>query len=169
KSQKINILGEVRSPGTYVLTGDMDIVEALARAGSTTPSATGEAIIVRGAPDKPGTADEGEKIIHIELKQLQDGKLAQNVLLRDNDTIFVPRAETIYVFGQVKNPGAYALQQRNTTVMQALALAGGITDRGSSNRIRITRVVNGKTKDVHVKLTDAVMPGDTIVVSERFF
>jgi polysaccharide export outer membrane protein len=73
------------------------------------------------------------------------------------------------VFGQVKNPGAYALQERSTTVLQALALAGGVTDRGSTSRIRVTRVVDGKITEVRVELTDVVRPGDTIVVSERFF
>jgi polysaccharide export outer membrane protein len=89
--------------------------------------------------------------------------------LRDGDTIFVPRAETIYVFGQVKNPGAYVLQSKDTTVLQALSLAGGVTDRGATNRIKIMRVVDGKMKEIKVKLTDIVRPGDTVVVRERFF
>jgi polysaccharide export outer membrane protein len=105
----------------------------------------------------------------VDLKQLQEGGRAQNVALRDGDTIFVPRAETIYVFGQVKNPGAYALQSKDTTVLQALSLAGGVTDRGATNRIRIMRVVNGKMNQIKVKLTDTVRPGDTVVVPERFF
>ena len=46
-------------------------------------------------------------------------------MLRDGDTVFVPRAETIYVFGEVKNPGTYPIQD-HTTVLQALALAGEI-------------------------------------------
>ena len=49
KSQKVFIVGEVRSPGMYPLSGDMKLVEALARAGSTLPSASGEAIIVHAA------------------------------------------------------------------------------------------------------------------------
>jgi len=87
----------------------------------------------------------------------------------DGDTIFVPRAESVYVFGQVKSPGAYGLQQKNTTVLQALALAGGLTNRGSMNRIQIVRIVNGKKQEISAKLTDVVRAGDTIVVRERFF
>ena len=90
-------------------------------------------------------------------------------MLRDGDTIFVPRAESVYVFGQVKNPGAYVLQQKNTTVLQALSLAGGMTDRGSTSRIQIIRVVNDEKKEIGVKLSDVVKPGDTIVVREKFF
>jgi protein involved in polysaccharide export with SLBB domain len=55
------------------------------------------------------------------------------------------------------------------TVLQVLTLAGGVTDRGSDGRIKILRVVDGKQKELKAKLTDTVMPGDTIVVPSRFF
>jgi polysaccharide export outer membrane protein len=89
-------------------------------------------------------------------------------MLRDGDTIFVPRAESIYVFGQVKNPGAYALQQRATTVLQALSLAGGVADRGSMSRIKIVRIVEGNKREIKVSLNDVVQAGDTIIVPERY-
>ena len=92
-----------------------------------------------------------------------------NTVLHDGDTIIVSRAETVYVFGQVKNPGAYALQQKSTSVLQALSLGGGVTDRGSTSRVRIVRIVNGEKKEIKVKLTDVVQPGDTVIVGERFF
>src|SRR3990170_1913760 len=46
-SQRVFVVGEVRQPGTYPLTGDMTLVEALARAGSTTAAASGEVVVVR--------------------------------------------------------------------------------------------------------------------------
>ena len=104
----------------------------------------------------------------VDLKQLQSGAFSQNVSLRDGDTIFVPRAESVYVFGQVRSPGAYPIQ-RNTTVLQALSLAGGVNERGATGRIRIVRIEKGKTIEVRVKLNDVVRPGDTIMVPERFF
>jgi polysaccharide export outer membrane protein len=175
RSQKIFIVGEVRNPGTYPLSGDMNLVEAIARAGSTLPTAGGEATIVHpssvqnvSGPILP-TQDEAVNIVHIDLRDLQNGVSSQNAALRDGDTIFVPRAESVYVFGQVKNPGAYALQQKNTSVLQALSLAGGVTDRGSTSRIRIVRIVNGAKKEFKLKLTDVVQPSDTIIVAERFF
>ena len=90
-------------------------------------------------------------------------------MLRDGDTISLPRAETVYVLGQVKNPNAYSLQQKNTSILQALSLAGGVTDRGSMNRIKIVRIVKGDKKELKGKLTDVVQPGDTILVGERLF
>ena len=47
KSQRIFVMGEVRAPGAYQLTGEMTIIEAIARAGSTTPQAADEVMIVR--------------------------------------------------------------------------------------------------------------------------
>jgi polysaccharide export outer membrane protein len=174
RSQRIFIVGEVRNPGTYPLTGDMTLIEAIARAGSTTISAGPEAIVVHAPAGKTasGPALPGQsasEIIKIDLKGLQSGALSQNLALRDGDTIFISRAESIYVFGQVRNPGAYALQSTETTVLQALSLAGGVTDRGATNRIKIVRVVKGEKKELKVKLTDPVLPGDTIIVPERYF
>ncbi len=173
RSQKLHIVGEVRSPGTYSLTGDMSLIEAIARAGSTLPTASGEALIVRAktgrAPAGPilPNADDAE-VQTVDLKALQSGSLGRNIALRDGDTIFVPPAETIYVFGQVRSPGAYQIQ-KNTTVLQALSLAAGVTERGATGRIKIVRVEKGKTVEVAALLTDVVRPGDTIMVPERFF
>jgi polysaccharide export outer membrane protein len=173
KSQRVFVVGEVRLPGTYSLSGTTNLVEALARAGSTLPSASGEAIIVHAGenaegPTLPAQTDDRD-IVRVNLRELERGAFSQNAELRDGDTIFVPRAESVYVFGQVKNPGAYALQQKNTTVLQALSLAGGVTNRGSTGRVRIVRITEGKKQEFKVKLGDMVQPGDTIVVAERFF
>ena len=173
RSQRVFVVGEVRTPGTYALTGDMSLIEALARAGSTLPTASGEALIVHPADSAAGptlpTQQDGTNVERVNLRDLEKGVFSQNTVLHDGDTIIVSRAETVYVFGQVKSPGAYALQQKNTSVLQALSLAGGVTDRGSTSRVQIVRVVNGDKKDVKVKLTDVVQPNDTIIVGERFF
>jgi polysaccharide export outer membrane protein len=156
----------------------MTLIEAIALAGSALPSASDEILIVRpkdGKPHGPSVAEppgQGPEktpdVLKVNLKALQSGILANNIQLRDGDTIFVPRADTIYVFGQVKSPGAYPIQPK-TTVLQALSLAGGVTDRGSTSRIKIVRFVNGEKKELKVKLSDQVRPGDTIIVQERFF
>jgi polysaccharide export outer membrane protein len=175
KSQKVFIVGEVRQPGTYPLSGNMTLVEVLALAGSTLPSSSGEAVIVHAGEDASGptlpdsSEDDGTNIVRVNLRDLQNGAISQNAGLMDGDTVFVPRAESVYVFGEVKNPGAYPLQQRNTTVLQALALAGGVTDRGATGRITIVRAEDDQTKEIRVTLTDLVQPGDTIRVPQRFF
>jgi polysaccharide biosynthesis/export protein len=173
QSQRIFILGEVRSPGAYVLNGDMTLIEALSRAGSTTPMAAEEITVVRPPsgkqagplmPDQAGDAT----VLKVNIRVLQAGNMSKNITLKDGDTIVVPKAQAIYVFGQVKTPGAYATEP-GTTVLQALSLAGGVTDRGSTNRVKIVRTVDGKKKELKAKLTDVVEPGDTLIVAERFF
>jgi polysaccharide biosynthesis/export protein len=173
QSQRIFVMGEVRSPGSYSLTGDMTMIEALSRAGSTTAQASDEVLIVRpkagaaaGGPLMPNQSDA--EIIRVNVRELQAGSLSQNVTLKDGDTLVVPKAQAVYVFGQVRAPGAYAAE-KGTTVLQALSLAGGVTDRGSTSRLVIVRTVDGKKKEIKAKLTDTVEPGDTLIVKERFF
>ena len=167
RSQKVFILGEVRKPGVYTMSASMTLVEALALADSTLPSSGGEAIIVHHRDQSSDTAEQ--HTVRINLRDLESGALLKNVSLEDGDTILVPRAENIYVFGQVKAPGAYPLNQDDMTVLQALSLAGGVTDRGSMGRIEILRIQGGKQQKIDAELTDTLEAGDTVVVPERFF
>jgi polysaccharide export outer membrane protein len=172
RSQRVFVMGEVRNPGPVALTGGMTLIEALARAGSTLPTASGEVSIVRApqgteGPLLPGQTEEA-RVVRADIRDLQSGEMSQNVELLDGDTVFVPRAETIYVFGEVKNPGAYAVQ-RETTVLQALSLAGGTTEHAALGRVKIMRIEDGKKVETKVKITDIVRPGDTIIVPQRFF
>jgi polysaccharide export outer membrane protein len=176
RSQQIFMMGEVRQPGTLQFTGTMSIIEALARAGSTTERAGAEAVILRSVggatpPDAAAIAraqnSEDPNVIRVNLQSLQ-GTLSQNVELRAGDTIFVPRAETVFVSGQVRNAGEYVIR-KDMTVRQVLTLAGGLTERGSTRRIQIIRTVNGVDTTVPATLQDAVRPGDNIVVRESFF
>ena len=173
RSQRVFVMGEVRQPGPVALTGGMTLIEALARAGSTLPTASGEVAIVRAASGPvtgPVTLDQesGTEVFRASVRELESGALSQNLQLRDGDTIFVPRAESVYVFGHVKNPGAYGIQ-KNTTVLQALSLAGGVTENAAMNRIQVIRIEAGSKKELKVKLTDRVRPEDTIMVPQRYF
>jgi polysaccharide biosynthesis/export protein len=173
RSQRVFVMGEVRQPGPVALTGGMTLIEALARAGSTTSTASGVVAIVRAAQGSargplPLDQTSGTEVFRASIHELESGQLSQNIELRDGDTIFVPRAETVYVFGQVKTPGAYGVQVE-TTVLQALSMAGGVTEQGAMNRIKVIRIEDGTKKEIKVKLTDALRPGDTIVVPQRFF
>lgn len=172
-SQRVFVVGEVRAAGSYPLRGNMTVLEVLALAGASTTGATSEVIIVRpknGEPSRgpilPGDANNADvETITVELGT--GGAPAENVALKAGDTVFVPRAQDVFVYGQVRAPGAYAISRR-ATVMQVVALAGGATDRGAVNRIKILRVVNGKRVEIRAKLSDTVEPGDTVVVPERF-
>jgi polysaccharide biosynthesis/export protein len=173
RTQTVYVMGEVRQAGSYPLTREMTLIEILARAGSTTERAGAVVVITRPRTGGEAVTSSGEEagppeLIRVNLNSLQSGAASENILLRDGDTIFVPRAESFYVLGAVKNPGSYTAQDP-TTVLKALALAGGLTERGSSGRIRIIREVAGSKKQIKVKLDELVQPGDTIIVGERLF
>jgi polysaccharide export outer membrane protein len=176
KSRRLFIVGEVRSPGAYVLTGNMSLIEAIALAGSALATSSGEALIVRGGINGAGLAaaippsDAANKpdVQRVDLDALQRGNLDQNIALQDGDTIFIPRAEVVFLIGHVKNPGVYPIR-RGTTVLQALALAGGVTDRGASNRVDVERLENGTKVRVRVRLDELVRGGDTLIIPAKFF
>lgn len=175
RSQQVFVMGEVRQPGALPLTGSMTLIEALARVGSTTERAAPEAFIIRprGGTKQQAAASQIEgnpdtELIRVNLESLQTGTLSQNVGLRAGDTILVPRAKTVFVSGHVVKAGEYVVRS-GMTVRQVLALAGGVTDRGSTKRIRVIRDVDGKETTLDVDLQAIVQPGDTIVVRERFW
>ncbi len=166
RSQNVFVMGEVRAPGKYTLTGALTLVEALAQAGSVTPTAGSEVLILHRKGASVGSptlaaSDEAE-VQRINLRDLQAGKLLVNVAVRDGDTIFVPKAERFFVTGYVRNPGPYPIEP-NLTVLQAISMAGGLTERGSDRRVRIIR----NKKEFDAKLTDIVQAEDTIVVRQR--
>jgi polysaccharide export outer membrane protein len=127
------------------------------------------------SPRAPALPDDKDiTVIKINLrefeKDLEHGRLSRNVTLQDGDTIFVPRFDPnrIFVSGQVRTPGAYSVPE-NTTLLQALALAGGPTERAALGRVEVIRLVKGKQTTVKTRLEDVVRPGDTIIVPERHF
>ena len=173
KSQQIFVIGEVRNSGPVQLTGGMTLVEAIARAGSTLPSASGEVIVVRGGPGSANkavlpTESGAAEVFRASIRDLESGSLRENINLLDGDTLYVPKADTFFVFGEVKSPGSYPIQ-KDMTVLQALALAGGHTMHAALNRITIVRLEKGGRKEIKAKLTDLVKAGDTIKVPERYF
>jgi polysaccharide export outer membrane protein len=171
RSRSVFIVGEVRSPGKYPMSGQMSLIEALAAAGSTTPTASSEVLILRPRDPvaaQPLTPDQVEQtnVHRINLADLQLGRLSENVTLMEGDTIFVPKAEKFYMTGQIRNPGAYTYE-RGLTVLQAISLAGGLTDKGSNRRLKVIRTVKGKKTEQGIDLNDAIQPGDTLVIPQR--
>jgi polysaccharide export outer membrane protein len=173
KSQSVFVIGEVRTPGKIVMSGTMSLIEALALAGSPTTAASSELIVIHPKKVKPGEAtlpDEATDAVRtlVNIKDLQVGKAGQGIVLQDGDTVFVPKAQTFYITGQVRSPGSYVLEP-GMTILQAISLAGGLTERGSDRGMKIERIVGGKRQEVDVTLTDTVQPNDTIVIRQRFF
>ena len=174
RARSIYVIGEVRSPGRYSIQGPQTLLEVIAHAGSTTPTASNTIIVQRykdgiaaaiAAPALPGDTGSAE-VMRVSLDDLREGRLTANILLQDNDTIIVPPAERYYVSGFVKQPGSFVLRP-GMTVRQAIAEAGGISERGSTRGIKIIRKVDGKEVELDADMADLVRPNDTIRVRQR--
>jgi polysaccharide biosynthesis/export protein len=174
-SQSVFVVGEVARPGTYALEGETTVVEILAKAGPTA-SAGHEVVIVRplsavNGPMLPTEVDASgatAEVIRVNVREIRMGKLDQNVLLRPRDTIFVSEAAKVFVSGEVKSGGAFTFNP-GMTVRQAISMAGGFTPEASSGRVRVVRAVDGKMREVKVKLDEPVQAGDTVVVKSKLF
>jgi polysaccharide export outer membrane protein len=171
KSQSVFVMGEVRTPMKVTMTGTMTLLEALAQAGSPTTTASSVVTIIH--PQKVNTSGQmpdadAEKDGEKSIVNLTDLQAANSFVLRDGDIITVPKAETFYIAGNIRNPGSYVLQA-GETLEQALAVAGGLTERGTTRGIKANRLVSGKPIEITLKLADLVKPGDTITVPSRLF
>jgi polysaccharide export outer membrane protein len=172
RSQSIYVTGYVRAPQSVPLRGNMSIMDALAAAGSPTADAAQYIELYRRTDAQVSAVTSDGKPVgvqgqRISMADLRSGR-APRVILRDGDTIHVPKAESFSVTGYVRSPGAYVLDGE-VTVQRALAMAGGVAERGAANRTTITRLVSGKLTKFKPKMTELVQPGDTIDVPQRFF
>lgn len=171
RSQVVYVNGQVRIPGAVPLKGTMTIMDVLAQAGSPTPEAGPYIEIYRKSTGQssPGPLDPTKTPApeRIAMDDLRSGR-AQQIVLRDGDTVNVPKAQTFIVNGFVRTPNTYVLDGE-ITVQKALAMAGGVTERGAASRTKIQRMVEGKLVEIKAKMTDLVQPNDTIVVPQRFF
>jgi len=166
RSQRVSVLGEVKSPGRYPMESNSTVLDLLAQAGGTTEKGSDLIYILRS--DGSGTLQR----LPVNLKGTVDSKdSAPAVLqtLRGGDSIYVPEAKRFYVEGEVHTPAMYRLDG-DTTVLQAIARAGGITERGSTSRVKIRRLgPKGDYQVISARPDDKIQADDVITVKERIF
>jgi polysaccharide biosynthesis/export protein len=163
-SQVVSVLGEVQLIGRYPINPRTTIMELLAQAGGLKATASEVGYVLR-------TDDTGHiSRFPVNLNGLHDikGTLAAPTLM-GGDSLVVPRAEHYYVLGEVAAPGTYPIEP-SMTVIQAIARAGGVNDRGSERRIQLKRLnKDGQYQVVHVKPGDPIQADDIIRVKESIF
>jgi polysaccharide export outer membrane protein len=100
---------------------------------------------------------------------LQAGKNELDMVVANNDIVYVDRAPQLYIYGEVQHPGVARLE-RGMTVLQALAQAGGLTQRGTDRGLRIhRRDASGVTRIIQPNMNDMVERDDVIYVRESLF
>lgn len=120
-SRPIAVVGAVKKPLTFQAVGRVTLLDALAKAEGLTGEAGPELVLTRPTPP-------GMLVQRIPLKALMDAAdPAMNAILTGGEEIRVPEAGKIYVVGNVRKPGAFAVRDgAQTSVLRVLALAEGL-------------------------------------------
>ncbi len=164
RGNQVSVLGLVNKPGRYAIDMvGMRLSEVLAQAGGIAPGGN-DVVTLSGARDgKPYRTE-------IDLPGLYGRQPSgQDPVLNNGDVVFVDRAPTIYIYGEVQKPGAVRLD-RDMSVMQALAAGGGVTLRGTARGMKVhRRTADGRVQVLEPTMTDRLRDGDVIHVRESLF
>ena len=148
QSRPVTVLGAVRSPGVHQVEGQKTLLEIISLAGGLREDSGHEIKIVRrrqyGTLDLPGEhLDETGRFYvgQVDLDALLEAKKPEyNIFVQPHDVITVPRARMVYVIGEVDRAGGFVLRERESvSVLQALALAGGLGRSPAMKKARILR------------------------------
>jgi polysaccharide biosynthesis/export protein len=149
QSHPVSVVGAVKRPGVFQIPGTRSVIELLSMAEGLADDAGDTVLIMRGAnPAEPGAAEsqdsarEGNsEIVKVNLKNLLESTdPSVNVPVHPGDIVKVARARIVYVVGEVKKPGGFVLNtNENISVLQALALAEGVTRTSAKSQARIIR------------------------------
>lgn len=164
RSLQVSILGQVSKPGRYPIEiVGTKVSEIVAAAGGVVPGGADVVTLVGKRNGKQIKFDIDLPAI------LQAGQVELDVPVENGDIIYVDRAPTYYVSGEVQRPGQFRLE-RGMTVQQALSQAGGISLRGTERGMRVTRRdAAGKLTEFAITASDTVEPDDVIYVKESLF
>jgi polysaccharide export outer membrane protein len=158
-SQPVSVIGSVASPGIQQLQGRKTLIEMLAQAGGLKPDAGYRLKITRmlkwGPIPLPGAHDDptGQySVAEVGVRGIMEANdPAENILIMPNDIISVPRAEMVYVVGDVTKPGSIILgDQKTMSVLQALSIASGLSKYAKPTDARIMRVVPNSSTRVEI-------------------
>jgi polysaccharide export outer membrane protein len=164
RSRQVSVLGQVNKPGRYALDEtSAKLTDILALAGGVSPLGADTVSVVL---NRNGQAQKVEIDV---AAMVRSGDLSKNIDIQHGDTIYVQRAPTFYIHGEVRRAGSYRYEE-NMTVMQAISVGGGLTERATERGININRRgPNGKLQRVEVSPTDRIQPEDVIHVKEGWF
>jgi polysaccharide biosynthesis/export protein len=165
RGNQVSVLGQVNRPGRFPLeVADTRLTDVLALAGGV---ATVGADIVTVAGTRNGQPFKAE----IDLARAigAGNRQGGDIQILNGDVVWVDRAPTVFIYGEVQRPGALRLE-RGMTVMQALATGGGLTLRGTEKGMRVhRRGGDGKIQVIQPSMDDQLRDGDVVYVRESLF
>jgi len=160
-TRDVAVVGQVLRPGKYgIQGGTRKISDFVALAGGATENA-GETLFFTSA--RSGTPVTQE--INID-ELFRSPSNALNKDLQPGDVVYVPKAPQVYVYGEVQRPGMYKID-KNMTVMQGIAKAGGLTVRGTQRSVKLHRKnAEGSTVKQSPELTATLQDEDVLFIEE---
>jgi len=164
KSRQVSVLGLVNRPGRYPMEeGVYRLSDLIAIAGGALPDAADTVTLVR-------TVDGKSLKYDIDLPALfRAGDFSNNPEILPGDSIYVARAPVFYIYGEVNHPGMFRLE-KDMTVMQALSVGGGLTQRGTDKSVQVRRRdLSAQYSIAKASLSDRVQQDDVIFVKESLF
>lgn len=164
RGNQVSVLGLVGRPGRFPLEGGRSrLTDVLAQAGGVQAQGA-DTVVINGQRD--GKAYRAEINVPA-LLMSADGQ--DNPALQNGDVVYVHRAPVFYIYGEVQRPGAFRVEPK-MSVMQALALGGGLTVRGTTRGLRLNRRDDGgAVQSVEPRLDDLVLANDVLVIQESLF
>jgi polysaccharide biosynthesis/export protein len=171
-TQTVSVLGEVKTPGAYPIGTPRSILDVLALAGGLTPVADRNIVIERHG--------DRTNLVDYNYSNKSSQAVDQQVLVNPGDIVLVAKAGIVYVLGDVNRPGAFPManNESNMTMLQALALAGGLTKTAKQGQARLIRKeTDGSYSDKKISVGDlqqgkkpdmAMLPGDVLYVPFSF-
>jgi polysaccharide export outer membrane protein len=163
RSQPISVLGSVQKPGVHQLQVEKTLYEVLSLAGGLQENSGNVVKITRqlrwgriplaNAKDDPS----GQfSVASVNVKDIMSASNpAENIVIKPEDVVAVPKADIIYAIGAVKKPGGYALGvNQSLSVLQILSLAEGLDRVAATSDAKIMRLVAGTSNrtDIPVDL-----------------
>jgi polysaccharide biosynthesis/export protein len=163
-SSVVSVLGQVGKPGRYPIEAvGTKVSEMVATAGGVAAGGADVVTLVGTRNGRPIKLDIDMPAI------LQSGKSELDMQVENGDIIYVDRAPSAYIYGEVQHPGQFRLE-RGMTLMQALAQGGGLTPKGTQRGIKVhRRDANGAVNILDIDLNDPVVRDDVIYVKESLF
>ncbi len=164
RSSQISILGQVGRPGRFPIeTVGARVSEMIAVAGGVLPGGADVVTLVGTRNGQPIKLDIDMPAI------LQSGKAELDIAVENGDIVYVDRAPSAYIYGEIQRPGIFRLE-RGMTLMQALAQSGGLTARGTQRGIKVhRRDAKGVVNIIEINMNDPVLRDDVIYVKESLF
>lgn len=177
-SQQVQVLGAVKEPGVFRLTGPSAVLDVLGMAGGISDAGGKSLLLLRPTPGASDDARGSVEPINVDVhKLLVEGDTSQNLVVKGGDVVFVPRADEVYVIGEVRNPGSLKFED-GMTLTQAITKMNGFTKTASKKKVQVVRVEGGKKTPIELNVGKIesgkapdfeLQPRDLIVVPETIF